>query len=195
MCLTAVRPNISCSGAWNYLMFRSQFSSKTHKCSHPSGYAASRIRSSMGAEKGTGTPCNIGSACIASRRLGKSVGNIIFRADPKVCTSPTFPLVKGASLELNLLRLRFAVMGWTIDCTTLKDPTDSSVEGPDGMYTRRGTWRRGEGGFKSFVLMALKLAKSSSISYQPNACFCAEHIIHYLAPHSIAEWSALSIRT
>ncbi len=59
----------------------------TVKCTHPSAYAASLITSSSGALKGIGAPCSIGSASITSLRLGNKLGNILFKADPKVCIS------------------------------------------------------------------------------------------------------------
>ena len=55
------------------------------KCTHPSGYAASRIASSSGALNGTGAPCNIGSAYNGSLWLGNSPGTILFSAEPNVC--------------------------------------------------------------------------------------------------------------
>jgi hypothetical protein len=76
----------------------------TLKCNHPSAYAASRINSSSGARNGTGAPCNIGSASIASLLLGNKLGNNVFNAEPKVCTS------------------RFWVVGGMRVCTILKEP-------------------------------------------------------------------------
>jgi hypothetical protein len=49
------------------------YSSTTIKQSHPSGYAASLMSSSSGAEKGTGAPCMMTLASTGSRLLGNNV--------------------------------------------------------------------------------------------------------------------------
>lgn len=87
----------------------------TLKCIQPSAYAASLMSSSSGALNGTGAPCNIGSASIASLLLGKSEGRAEFKAEPSVCTS--------------LLEVR----GGMSVCTILKEPRVEESEGEDGI--------------------------------------------------------------
>lgn len=60
-------------------------SNTTIRQSHPSGYAASRINSSSGAENGTGDPCNTTLASTGSRLLGNSEGRRARKAGPSVC--------------------------------------------------------------------------------------------------------------
>ncbi len=87
---------------------------ETLRCIHPSAYAASLITSSSGARNGMGAPCNIGSASMASRRLGKRDGRMLLSADPTVCTS------------------RCAVIGGTKVCTIFKEPSVEDSVGEDG---------------------------------------------------------------
>jgi len=61
------------------------YSKSTIKHNHPSGYAASRINSSSGAENGTGAPCSTTFASTGSRLLGNSVGSTVLSANPSVC--------------------------------------------------------------------------------------------------------------
>ncbi len=102
------------------------------------------MSSSNGALNGTGAPCNIGSANIASRRLGNRDGNIAFNADPNVCVS------------------RPAVTGGTRVCTILKEPRVEDSLGEEGMYTRRGMCFKGVAGLRSIELILEKDAKSSA---------------------------------
>jgi hypothetical protein len=87
----------------------------TLKCNQPSAYAASRINPSSGALNGTGAPCNIGSASMASLRLGNNEGRIAFRASPRVIVS------------------RPTVVGGTRVCMILKDPRVEDSLGEEGM--------------------------------------------------------------
>lgn len=73
------------------------------------------MSSSNGALKGTGAPCNTGSASMASLLLGNRDGSIAFRAAPKVMVS------------------RSAVLGGTRVCTILKEPRVADSEGEEGM--------------------------------------------------------------
>jgi hypothetical protein len=109
------------------------------------------MSSSNGALKGTGAPCSIGSANIASRRLGNSDGNIAFNADPNVCVS------------------RLAVTGGTRVCTILKEPRVEESLGEEGMYTRRGMCFKGVAGLRSIELILENEAKSSATPMS-NAC-------------------------
>lgn len=63
----------------------SHHSNTTIKQSQPSGYAASRINSSSGAENGTVVPCRTMLARTGSRVLGNSDGRRSRRARPSVC--------------------------------------------------------------------------------------------------------------
>lgn len=77
------------------------------------------MSSSRGARNGTGAPCSIGSAKIASLLLGNRLGSSVFSAEPSVCTS------------------RFGVCGGMSVCTILKEPKSWEVvvvvEGAEGV--------------------------------------------------------------
>ncbi len=51
---------------------------------------------------------------------------------------------------------RLLVRGGTSVWTTLKDPNTPDSEGPEGIYTRKGILRRGEGGLRSLWFIVLK---------------------------------------
>lgn len=117
--------------------------SETVRCIHPSAYAASFMISSNGALNGTGAPCNIGVASIASLLLVNKEGIIVFSAEPRVWTS------------------RFIVMGGTKDWMILNDPSSVGAFGDEGTYTRNGICFNAVEGFKRILLVLLKASKSS----------------------------------
>lgn len=77
-------PNIRTISLFIFKLQRHHYNSTTIKQSHPSGYAASLISSSRGAEKGTGAPCMMTFARTGSRLLGNNVGRRVLSAVPSV---------------------------------------------------------------------------------------------------------------